>query len=634
MFNKSIAYRLSVFISLAVISVFVAFIVANYLFNRKILRQNSENKAITLSSEVNSIINGKIITTKEISGNLAEEIIYYSKNGDAGMILERVMQKYPYLNAVHVQIDSSVILEYHNYYIFQKDSGFEFEQSKTPVYYCQKEKELLEQIINSEEPGWTEPYRCREKGNVVVSYYTPVVYNPEENNRRFAGKIISELSLTELNESLNQMEIGERGYAFLITKKGDYITHPNESWILKQNAYLLPSKSLDPQKVDLNDILQNNRTGSAVVYPEILNFEKSWVYYTPINENRWFLILIIPYKELFHELYSNTFRMLFFASLGIIFIFLIIKYISRKIIDPLSDVTSKLTAFSNYATGEKVTTKDEVKLVANSLEYLKAWFEEYRVSREEEEMQSLRRKQDLQQAIEIQQSLIKTNFPAFPNRRDIDLYAVYKPARGVSGDLFDYFFIDDDHLLFTIGDVSGKGIPAAIFMSVAQTIIKNNASSKKVKRIVNKSNMELCTTNRHQYFLTLILGIINMKTGELNFCNAAHNFPYLLKQDGKISELKLYHGLPLGLYPDKKYKDAKIQLNRGDSIILYTDGVTELRNDRKIQFGSERLKENLAKLEGLQPAKMVELLDKKLEFFRGNASQEDDICLFVIKYLP
>jgi sigma-B regulation protein RsbU (phosphoserine phosphatase) len=619
---------------LAVITVFVAFITANYLFNRKLLRDNIENHAINMSMEVNSLVSQNTVTTNEVAKNIAKQIIYYSQNNNAEMLLSMAVKEYPFLNAIHVKIDSSVPLSFHYYYIFNNsEDDIIFKKNKTPFFYCQKEKELFENIPKSAVSGWTEPYRCKEKGNVVVSFYTPIESFSHDKQQIYSGHIICELSLTELNKSINQMEIGERGYAFLITEKGDYITHPNEDWILKQNVYSLPSKSINRKKINLDEILQNRQTGSTIVYPEILNFEKSWVYYTPVNENRWFLIFILPYKELFQELNWITFRMILFALIGILFIYLIIYYITKKLIEPLSDVTSRLTVYrgENYS---ESNTSNEVQMVSDTLEYLREWFEQYRTVSEEQEMKSLRRKQDLQQASEIQMGLIKTKFPAFPNRTDIDLYAIYKPARVVSGDLFDYFFIDNENLVFTIGDVSGKGIPAAIFMSVAQTIIRSKANVTDSKIIVNKSNIELSTSNHHQYFLTLFLGVLNLRTGILNYCNAAHDFPYILKTDGNIKELDIAHGLPLGLYPEKEYKESKIKLEKGDTIILYTDGVTELLNEQNIQFGSERLKEKLKKLGNLSPAEIVISLEKEMEDYKGDHPQADDICLFAIQYKP
>ncbi len=633
MFNKSIAYRLSLFISIAVIVVFLAFISANFLFNRKLLRENTEIKAIGLNYEINSLVNRNIISTKEVAQNIAGQIIYYSQNNDADILLTEVMKKYELLNAIHVQIDSAISLPDNNYYIFRNNGRFLFEKGGTPIYNCQQAKNIIENLQDRTIASWTDAYRCREKENVVVSFTAPIMHQANGGELLPVGIVVCELSLTELNESLNQLKIGEKGYAFLINRKGDYITHPIEEWILKQNIYSLPSKVLDIEKFNVAEFLTNGEAGSTIGYPEFLNYEKQWVYFSPVNEKEWFLIIVIPYRELFTDLYIITFQMALFALLGIITIFFIIYFITKKLIKPLSIVTSRLNELKSDS-DDSVSTLNEVKQVSDTLEYLKAWFEQYRISREQEELKSLRHKQDLVQASEIQQSLIKTTFPAFPERKEIDLYAIYKPAGVVSGDLFDYIFIDDDNLLLTIGDVSGAGIPAAIFMSVAQTIIKNNAVCKRAKNIVRKSNVELCTSNRHLYFLTLFLGVLNVKTGVLNFCNAAHYYPLILKQGGKVTELKLSHGLPLGLYPNKDYKDAKMILDPGDIIVLYTDGVTEVHNVQGKQFGTDRLKEGLKKMAGLSPEEIVKELNNQLETFQGEQQQHDDICLLVIKYMP
>jgi sigma-B regulation protein RsbU (phosphoserine phosphatase) len=214
----------------------------------------------------------------------------------------------------------------------------------------------------------------------------------------------------------------------------------------------------------------------------------------------------------------------------------------------------------------------------------------------------------------------------------VDLHGLYKPAHVVSGDLFDYLFIDDENILFTIGDVSGKGVPAALFMTIAQTIIKSNATFKGASTIVRKANNELYTNNQHQFFLTLFLGVMNIKTGTLDYCNAAHTPTYILKHNGDIVELSQSHGLPLGLYANKSYSHSKELIEIGDTIILYTDGVTELQNERKIQFGQERFVENLRHVNGLEPEKLVDRIDKSLEIFKGSATQVDDITFMAIKY--
>jgi len=633
MLNKSIAYRLNLFISGAVICVFLVFIGVSFLFNLRVMRENIENKAIRTSMAVNSLINHKVMTAQEVSRNIAGQILYYGQYGHTGQLLIQVMEKYPFLNAMQVQIDSSISLPKRYFYLHRNPDRLVFNESAGPIYYCQAAREIFKDIPFSEASGWTVPYRCGKTGNVVIAFYTPVTMTNDEGDQQFAGQVICELSLTELNESMKQLYIGGRGYVFLINRQGNYITHPNDSFILNHNIFSLPSRILDRKKFNLEELIATGQTVSTVAYPEYLNFEKTWTYFSPVDQTDWFLVFTVSFREMFSELYHSTFLMLLFALLGLVLIFFFIHFITKKLMDPLSAVTSRLTRLS-HPQEKGSTVKNEVKQVSDSLDSLKAWFEQYRIAREQEELSSLQRKQDLQQASEIQHSMIKTSFPAFPERSDIDLHAIYKPARVVSGDLFDYFFIDNENLVFTIGDVTGKGIPAAIFMSVAQTIIRKNTALWKARTIVQKTNMELCTGNRHQYFLTLFLGVLNVKSGVLNFCNAAHDFPFLLKQNGELIELKYSHGLPLGLYFEKEYDDSVISLEKGDTLILYTDGVTELQNDKKAQFGTGQFREYLLEMRGLSPAEITRRLDEKLESFRGDSQQSDDMCLFVIQYNP
>src|SRR5690606_6456498 len=217
-------------------------------------------------------------------------------------------------------------------------------------------------------------------------------------------------------------------------------------------------------------------------------------------------------------------------------------------------------------------------------------------------------------------------------RKNIDLFALYKPARIVSGVLYDFLFLDQDNLFFTIGDVSGKGLSAAFFMSVAQTILKNNAKLKIPGLIVEKSNNELYTVNQHQFFLTLFCGVINLKTGILQYCNAAHTSALILNIAGEINELEQSHGMPLGLYPNKSYENSKVKLKPGDSIVLFSDGVTEQLDINNNRFGIDIFYSVLNKTANQKPKELINEVDNNLELFRGEVKQTDDITMMVLKY--
>ncbi len=632
MLNKSIAYRLSIYISVAVIGVFIAFIVISFLFNSSSITSSIEKEAIGLNSEISSEVSKQLVTTQEITFNISKQIVFYAQQNQPNLLISKILEEYKFLNAIHITIDSVVpSLTYHNYFVFRNEDSIKFEQQNEKINHSLNVEKIIDEAAENNEPGWTEVFQCPRNGNMVVSFYSPIIINNGEDSI-FAGGVICELSLLDINDVISALPIGENGFAFLLSKDGRYLTHPNKEWIFTESIFSIPDDVYDKKKTNIRDVLNKGLSGFLIAYPEFRNKEKYWGYYTPLNEIDWTLVIAMPYNKLFEPLYLATLRMLFFAVLGILIIYLIISYITNVLVEPLNSVTTQLKRFSNLSGEADINTLNEVEQVSESLTYLKSWYKKFKIKESEDKKNNQRRVEDLLEASEIQRSLIRTDFSEISKKKEINLFAIYKPARIVSGDLFDYFLLDDKHLLFTMGDVSGKGIPAAFFMSVAQTIIKSNATLTKSSIIVKKANNELFTNNGHQFFLTLFLGILNLKTGVLNFCNAAHTPTYILKLNGEIIELSQAHGLPLGLYYNKSYSSSTITLDKGDSIVLYTDGITDLQNENKIHFGNERFVENLRHLVGVEPENLVIQVEKSLEIFKGAAEQVDDITLMTIQY--
>lgn len=636
MLNKSIAYRLSIYISIAVVGVFLAFIVIAFYFNSGILKNNITNKATTLGTQVLMMAEKQLISTKEITSNISEQALYFAEHDDEEYFVRKLISKYPFLNAVHVNFDSIVTdIKYHNYYFFRDEDSIYIRKGNQFIYHCEHEKRIFDRVISDEVPVWTESFFCKKNNKQVVSYYSPIQVQGKNNELKTIGSVISELSLLQLNNAIINLKIGTNSqfnYALIVAKDGTYLTHPNKDYILERNLYSLPKKVSKIDSAGIFKILNSGMSGTTIAYPEYLNNKKCWVYYTPIKETNWTLMFVVQYDELFVPLYLLVLRMLFFAVLGILGIFFIVTYISNKMILPLSKVTSQLKKFSS-TTGELVlNTRNEVELVSKSLEFLKSWYEKFEIEHRQEEILNSQRTQDLMEASEIQMSLINTDFSVFKGRNDIDLSALYIPARLVSGDLFDFVFLEKNILFFTIGDVSGKGLSAAFFMSVAQTILKSNARLKTPGEIVESVNNELYTINQHQFFLTLFCGILNLKTGVMDYCNAAHTSTVILNSKGEITELEQSHGMPLGLYPNRSYENSRFKLKPGDSVVMYSDGVTEQQNTDKRRFGMEKIYTVLKKSANKKPKEIINEVKTNLDFFRGEVSQTDDITMMVLKY--
>jgi sigma-B regulation protein RsbU (phosphoserine phosphatase) len=242
--------------------------------------------------------------------------------------------------------------------------------------------------------------------------------------------------------------------------------------------------------------------------------------------------------------------------------------------------------------------------------------------------------QDLDTAARIQQKILPQDFPAFPNRKEFQVYAEMHTAKEVGGDFYDFFFIDDTHLGFVIGDVSGKGIPASIYMAVSRTMLKAIASQvHDPAECLSTVNTMLIPESDLTTFVTVFYGVLNTETGLIQYCNGGHNLPYHVKEDGSSVQVENTGGLLLGKIEPIEYQTKELQLEPGEKIILYTDGLTEAMNEKEEMYEEERLEEYLKNHPGYRDDKLLRGLIVDALKFINKAEQSDDITLLVLEYL-
>ena len=244
-------------------------------------------------------------------------------------------------------------------------------------------------------------------------------------------------------------------------------------------------------------------------------------------------------------------------------------------------------------------------------------------------------KSDLAIASEIQQAILPRVFPPFPELTDkLDIAASMTPAKDVGGDFYDFFRIDDDRIGFVMADVSGKGIPAAIFMAVSRTLIRaTGIRGGKPSECIAYSNKLLAAESVDSMFVTVFYGILNVNTGEVTFCNAGHNPPYLMKPDGTVEPLPIMNDPMVGAIDGLDYHDGTLQWEHGDSIVLFTDGVTEAVNKDFEEFGDSRLKKTLEGVTRQSCQQTIETVKADVAAFVGEAEQSDDITILALKRL-
>ena len=255
----------------------------------------------------------------------------------------------------------------------------------------------------------------------------------------------------------------------------------------------------------------------------------------------------------------------------------------------------------------------------------------HKMQQEHSQLESL--KNDLAVANEIQQAILPRVFPPFPDVADkVDIAASMTPAKDVGGDFYDFFRIDDDHIGFIVGDVSGKGIPAAIFMAVSRTLIRAiGTRGESPAKCVKEANRLLAAESVDCMFVTVFYGIYNLTTGDISYANAGHNPPYVLKQNGQVESLPMALDPMVGAIDGMDYHECSLQLGQGDMLIMFTDGVTEAMNPSYEEFGEKRLEDTLAKVGRHDCREVVETIKADVATFTDGAEQSDDITIMVIK---
>jgi sigma-B regulation protein RsbU (phosphoserine phosphatase) len=233
----------------------------------------------------------------------------------------------------------------------------------------------------------------------------------------------------------------------------------------------------------------------------------------------------------------------------------------------------------------------------------------------------------------IQMSMVPKVFPVPPDVPEIEVFASLESAKEVGGDLYDFFYIDDNHFCFVIGDVSGKGVPASLFMAVTKTLIQAKAGvGISAADILYHTNNELCRGNDESMFVTLFCGILDIRTGEVEFCNAGHNKPYLHRTDGNCQALNPQKGIALGIMEEFPFTNENILLAPGDAIVIYTDGVTEAMDNNNQMFSEERLENCIAEVGNAAAKEITQSIVSRVKDFVDGAPQSDDITILALRY--
>lgn len=478
------------------------------------------------------------------------------------------------------------------------------------------------------EPYWSEPYYDDGGGEMMMTTYSKPLYDEFGN---LYAIITADLSLEWLTELVGNIQAFNRSYNLMVSRNASFIVHPDHNLILNETIYSSTYGDDDESLKKMQDDMVNCRAGQVLRDKEGGKF---FVFYSPVETTCWSVAIVCPRSELYLGV-KKLRTILILLGLVSLLLMMFLSYNGiRKVVAPVedfSDVAKKIAHGEFDAELPKINSQDELKELHDSFEYLQHSLVKYIDELKSTTANKERIESELRIAHAIQMGMLPKSFPAFPEREDISLAAKIVPAKEVGGDLYD-FFINDEKLYFIVGDVSGKGIPASLVMAVTCRLFRSIASYLDTpQEIMSSLNDSLSDGNESNMFCTAFLGVLDLKTGRLTYCNAGHNAPLLINANGNVSAMDVTPNLPLGLFTGFPYQGQEIDIEKDTMLYLFTDGVNEAENSKMEQFSDERLVAMLKANSGTEPKGIVEVTLSEVERHADGAKQSDDITVMCIK---
>ncbi len=478
---------------------------------------------------------------------------------------------------------------------------------------------------------WTEPYFDEGGGNVLMVTRSAPVWDADG---KFTGVITSDVSLEWLRDMLAQLPVGRSGYAFLISATGVFISHPAEELIMNESIFSL-AEARECQ--DLRRIGQRMIKGETdfVFFDGLKEPRPAWLAFSPVPSTGWSVGLVFPEKELLGVVFDFSRNTLFFGTAGFVLLLVLSLLIARSISRPLQQLEAgaRTLATGNLDVSLPVVTgKDEVAGLANAFESMRNDLKRYMVDLAQTTAAKERIESEMQIARDIQMSLVPHTFPPFPNRNDMEIYAILEPAREIGGDFYDFYMIGEDELCLVVGDVSGKGVPAALFMAVTRTFLRSIWQEERSPgATLTRLNRELVRDNDSCMFVTLFCARINMTTGQCVYANGGHNPPFLLHAGKPAMAPPAVKGVVVGGMPDFTFDEGELIFAPGDAIFIYTDGVTEAMNPENALSGDAWALAQIEKYRDLDCSGMIKAMRRALADHTRGAEQSDDITMLAFR---
>ena len=629
MSKRSLPYRLTTLIVGVASLILVLLLVYNYLTTSLIMEKRVQESISTISGSAISQIEDRLERIEVLATNYAAFLIgrEFSNEEYIRFVMEGLLEQDSLISAVSLQVESQ---QGRIRYDYIREGG-SFQRS------AWEELMTWDGAFNKGE--WSGPYPDSLTKQWVIALSLPLLQvNPDRISQ--VGKLSLHVPMTWINDIVNRIRVYESGEVFLLRGDGLFLTHPDEAragagtWTLEDAAELSQSPSL----MALLDSMAVKPEGYLAVESYFEGRIRGILTYRQILKNDWYVVLLFKEGEYLRE-FNRLTRQL--SVIGItalallsVLIFLVIRRLTRPILQ-ITRLTEEMAAGAFDKIMPDLSEGKEAVSLSSSIRTLQSELQRY-ISRLETTVREKERiESDIRIASKIQADLIPSAFPDPEELRGLEIFGKVIPARWVSGDLFTFQRVDEDHLVFMIGDVTGKGVPASLFMAITRTLVLIESRHRRAPAsILEEVNEHLCQDNTQAVFVTAIVGVIELSTGKLEYSNAGHLPPYIFGGKNGIRREEKAHGIPLGLFASTSYTSSTLQLAKGECFLCFSDGLPEAENEAGDFFGDERLEKVLQQFEGACPAAgiVVEQLIRSNDAFRGSREHSDDLTLLALSY--
>ena len=487
---------------------------------------------------------------------------------------------------------------------------------------------------------WSDPYYDEAGAKTILcTFSAPVVDNEGNTVGVFGADIPLQWlyeELSRLNEQVNRKSYfrkrfdNERIYSFILGRDGVYIAHPEMERTLTGSYFDFAGTKMSEEYRQIGEEMLAGKKSSKTTYMDGI---RSVVYYSPLSRAGWSMAIVVPTSALYRPGKVIATIILLLMGIGLLVTSLISGLSTRRATRPLKYLATSAEeiAKGNFNTPlPEIKQNDEIRLLRDSFEDMQHSLSSYIDKLTTATAQRVSLENELDIARKIQMAMLPKTYPSYPERNDIDIYGMLTPAKAVGGDMYD-FVLRDDKLFFCVGDVSGKGLPSALWMAMIVAVFRTQVANEiRPEKIVTTLNDALSARNELMMFATFFLGVLDLTTGELTYCNAGHEAPLLLGGD-QPEFLDIESNIPLGVMAEWNYKMQQKTLAPGTTLFLYTDGLTEAEGKDNAQFGRDNV---VAVLN--TPSTSAEMLigtvTDAVQNFVGDAEQSDDLTLFAISY--